>query len=420
MYQQNQLDLITEIPLQKESNFESKLLHIVEDFETQRLLKPSFQREFVWTKQKVQGWALSIENDKAIGVMVTYQLYEIKDSRKVATSHAYLADGFQRLQATRKLLDDPLAYGWNVSKKEARERIRNFSMTVQHRHYESDSEALAAFQALNSGTQVTPYEYYKGDLTLHPVAVVIQERVPGVLTKYEEEIFPSGERQRERIQKRARDAYALFHRFVTGDTRSKYDNIGSTVVNPNKAYKQIEPLLVKYIDTNDKSLSDINREIDQFERQIDNWRAEMRVIFPEVPQKTMSPTLWRYLAHLYIYCITKNIKHEKYIRFVHLVKDSLADYRSFQSRFDVEDQKGEKITITLQLGGIHAHNMLERAFNFKLEPRERRRKNMKTAPGWHESHKLPFAKYGNGETFAEPARRNLARGAKPLVFDEEE
>lgn len=153
-----QSDLFVSAPLRQQGDNSWSLGEIVRWFQSGKLLKPDYQRDYVWVLEQEKGWSKSIVDQSAIGVIVTYQLPDGGPS--------YLADGLQRITATLRFLEDPQRYGFKFGTSQAAEYVSAFVVTVQHRIYETHDIAMDAFQRLNKGTALDPFDFWRGVMVL--------------------------------------------------------------------------------------------------------------------------------------------------------------------------------------------------------------------------------------------------------------
>lgn len=402
-----QSDLIFEIPSRNIADYSKSLWELIQEYKEHILQVPVFQREFCWDDRKIAGWGVNIQTGNAIGVIVTYQ---IKGNGPI-----FLADGLQRLTATLKLLDDPQYYGLSVGSKQMELYVRSFSISVQHRHYYSHEAAMQAFQDLNKGTQASPYEYHRGSLTLDPRGVFVEQHVPSILTTFETPLFSGKNKTRERQQKLARDAYALFYQFITRTDRANFSGIGSSLVTTRDGIP-IEQLLTSYFKEQETTIVQIEKWVADFEVYISRHYAQLRSVIIESGQsgKAMSPTFARWLLRVSLF--NRNTSHSvsAYWNFVTSLIKELRDYAEFSSRLVVPGSM-PRHTITLSLGTMDHLSELSKAVGHpNFFESERRKKTKITAVGFHESHVMPFKTFGNGATIIEPAIMNQIRGCEQI------
>jgi len=398
---------INEKPEENQENFEYPLSIIVDDLAKKELLVPAFQREFVWTDDKIMGWAKSIISKMAVGVIVTYQ--------ESGGGPKYLADGFQRLTAASKFMDNPQAYKFEFSPKQALIYCKAFKVTIQHRIYENHNTAMLAFQNLNQGTALTPLEYFSGILTLDPKGKLISDKIPELVLSYER---PYTQIEKGRVKQATffRDSFALFYQYISGSKIHTFWRASSPTIRTN--VPSIEQLITNYLDDEKISIIDLEKRIASFEKYIAEQIAEIHITFNEVGagEKLISRSVMRWFLHLSIW--KKNAKRpiSLYRDFLKALATYLSRYKTIPSRFDLPGVEPVE-TVTLQTGSIGSLKKLCSVFNVPLYEGQKRRPDKKARPGYQVSHIEPFSSAGEGETIIEPAPRNRERGAKPIEED---
>lgn len=399
-----QIQLIREMPSENVGEYPISLWMMIEDFRDHTLVIPPFQRGRVWPSLKIKDWGKSVINKQALGVLVTYQIN--------GSGAKFLADGLQRMYATLDLLDSPQSFGLSYDRQQMERFVRTFRITVQHRHYGSHTEAMVGFQNLNKGTSADPYEYYHGVMGLDPRGMEVVDHVGNILRSRESSLFDVKNRERE--HKLMRDAYALFHQFISGTDRKSWAGIGSSQIASND--KPVEQVLTDYFDEFNLTVSDIRGWLSRFETFVNEHYAELEKLVNF--KAGCSPTLARYILHVDIWSHNTKKKPAIYRDFVTKLFGHLSAYSVYPSRFVLPNTEPLE-TISLQFGTMRTLTILSRALQVDWEESPpRRKKQMAVRPGYHESHLLPFSEYGNGETVEEPARWNRQRGARPMSEDE--
>lgn len=395
----------------------TSLFEIANQYKRGLLKKPVHQRDYVWTDDKKRGWISRIMNGlKPVGIILTYQLLTGDPSK-------YLNDGFQRLQTTIELLDNPNKYGY--SDKDVEFALLSCNMPIQHRHYKSHDEALIDFQQINLGTHLTPYEHCKGILTY----MSNWETVDKMFERVFIEMLQNGARvvaqkrdsKREQEHKMRRSNYALVLRFLRNDkviARNEYKFVrvgqvtGADVANK----KVIEWKLREFLET--KTLDEIKSGIELFISHVERETALIETIWFEKLAKErgsgLSITFYRWLIEASIWRRNNNIPINLWEKFVlEIIKSSNGSGQVYK-----KDLNGNlEYTWTLGLGTIeNIYTLAEQSAGINFRDNDiGKRKASKTLSkkGYDNSHVLPFSEYGNGETFLEPASINRARGAKP-------
>lgn len=402
----NQVDLFTTSNRQNIGNKERDIYSIVENLRKNKLLIPDFQREFCWGQDKVSGWIKTIIDKSAIGVIVTYQLDE-------ENSPTYLADGVQRLTATIRFMENPSRYGYKFGTEQAIDYCKDFDVTVQHRIYRNHEEALQAFKNINSGTGLTPEEFYKGDLALVDGGIECQQAINAIMDRYERRLITSGNFSRMQRSTIVRDNVALFLQYSCAEKRSEFWGIANRRIGRSSQIS-VERLLADFIRNN--SLDSIQKKIANFESFVAAHFAFIDSMASEIsPGVPFSVTTSRFLIHLEIWRKNNQRSVFKYQEFCRNLFLLLKGFPSFTSRFTVQNKDGTYRTITLHMDKVSSAKILCEAFgieDFYVLSRESKRTDKPSRPGYDNSHIIPFSVNGDGETFPEPRQLNRARGAR--------
>lgn len=382
------------------------LKDMIDDLALGVLQIPEFQRDPCWDDQKIKEWCETIISQQAIGSIVTYQIQ--------GQGPQFLADGLQRLTATRRFLKHPQAYGFNFGPSIAEEYCRAFFLPIQHRHYNDHEEAMQAFQNLNKGTITTPAEFHKGEMTLNPIGKYIYDKLPNLVTQVGYSLTFNQYGGRETRARLRRDAFVLFWQYITGTESINFCKVNQIQTDGSS----IESKLMEYIEREKWTQSDVDSQLRYFEQFLQSAFAMIVDVLREQGQeeKAFSKTLLRALFHLAIW--RKNTKRsvEKHLEFLTRLFEHLSKYPSMTSRSEVEGEDGKMVSVQIALSNISRFRVLDNeAFGIGLfdEPEKRLKSN--TRPGYDRSHVLPFINHGEGEAFSEPASLNRARGAKPIT-----
>jgi hypothetical protein len=157
----NQMRFIRPVLFQQ-GDEKTSLLSLIEQFQKQMLKAPPHQRNFIWTKDKIDAWADNLMHGAngeptaaPIGFMATYQIRD--------TGEYFLNDGFQRLNATLEFLNTGYKR-FKITEEQARLVVQGYKVLVTHRIYDKPTEALYWFQVMQLGTPLTPYDFCKGFL----------------------------------------------------------------------------------------------------------------------------------------------------------------------------------------------------------------------------------------------------------------
>lgn len=388
-----------------------QLAFLCDKFQKGIVQVPSFQREFVWTKDKVKGWAESVINQLAIGVIVLYQLKDTQDNT------LFVCDGVQRLTATTRFMLHPEAYGFKFDSDQASEYCMAFQVPVQYRKYQDHLQALEAFQNLNKGTTLTSAEFFRGILTLDPSGKgkLVVDKVPDIVFGATNGI--TKESNRDSRSRLTRDAYALFLQYASGDTRKSFWDVGKTKLGSRS--RSVEQNLLNFF----QGMS--HREIEQKMKSFDTFVAgeiaqikALRDSKVHNRHKKFSHTLIRYLLHLTIWKKNTNRSSALYWQIVERLLDELKSYNTLTSRFSIVyvNKSGETTSRDFSLSVSRISNWIDYLCDiFDIPFLESNKRPPSTADkGYHVSHYRPISMFGEGDTFNEPGPANLLRGDKAV------
>ena len=399
-----QPDLISIESLMPIGNSERSLAMLSKWFRDGLLQIPAFQRDFVWGIDQIKGWIESIEDQQAIGVIVTYQLER--------GGPVFLADGLQRLTATERYMRNPEQYKCPYSKDQAERYCEMFSITLQHRHYKNHSIAMDAFQKLNRGTSLTPFEYYSGILRLNGDAGrLILEEIPKIIDSYERPLVNTQKVRRETLHRYYRDSLALFYQYITKTKIMKFWEVAKKNVEDYRE-KSLERLLATEIES--WTIEETEKKLADFEKHIAN-QVEL-IIYKKkeagIDGLQISRAANRWLLHL----ATWRRNAERPVRlFDEFLEKFFAIWQGYPSVSTLFPMSGDPPkTTTLQMQTLNSLKMICEYLECDLYKGQKREKKMKLRNGLHESHVLPFSEYGNGKTFSEPGLLNMARGNREL------
>lgn len=378
------------------------ILQLLEEIKSEKLQVPKFQRGYVWSKEKLKGWAETIISGMAIGVIVTYQLK--------GGSPKFIADGLQRLTATARFLENPKEYGFDFGPEQAMVYCESFMIPVQNRVYNGHPDAMIAFHNLNAGTSLTPLEYYRGLLKTDTKGTIIFDKIPNIIFSAEYPLVSGKKPGRDALSKLTRDALALFFQYLSETTQIFFWHVEKQKIRPVK--DSLELKILNHI--KNMSQDEIDKKISSFEQFINEHIKEISAIIQETEQagKLMSRTVIRFLLHTAIWRKNAKKSGDLYLRFVRRFIEIQIPYRTFSSRFSLPDTDPVQI-ISISIGSLQHLKKLSTALDvplyegYKRKPRE-------TARGYHNSHVVPLSKHGEGETIIEPGLRNRVRGAQPI------
>lgn len=403
-----QKGLFQETPLNDRGQYETPLLYVVEQLNNGELKIPHFQREpNAWKASKQKNWFDTVISGDAIGVIVTYQL-----KIPVSGSHhpIYLADGFQRLTATIEVMLNPRDYGYTFDDDQAKKYVKSFRIVQQHRIYESHEQAYMAFQNLNRGTSATPAEFYKGELTKTTDGAYMYDVLPVILQESSNHFTRNLEYQRTSIGKHQRVSLAAFYQYVTKSKVTRFWDSSKATINIDTD-NPIERYLHRWIE--DKP--DIKQHIKSYKSFV---QEQCALIFEILRQEkgqgeTVSLAVYHTLLHFGIWRRNTGIVDIGYQE--ELTRKVFRHSRTNTSTLLVGDDVSTADKYVLSAGDLN--RLLRFADAVGMPIAKKTRKKQPKARGYDNSHKIPFADFGDGETFGEPAPLNRARGRKPVDND---
>lgn len=403
------------VTLEPETDAVRSLWDIVDCYQRKTILKPPHQRDRVWDEDKKSAWVERLRSGKRpVGVIVTYQ---INDGHQNPTN---LNDGYQRVSATLEYLENPEKYG--DSPEDAERIVRSCIMPWQHRHYHDDDEALYDFQALNLGTALTAFEFYKGILTYMPGysqwEPIISE-LHGVVPQNEPRVAMARYAvSREEQHKRWRADFAMFHRFIDGSNTIMDYTVTEQRPRQNPEARQqiVEWQLRETLKA--MPIADGRDKLSGLQRLVDRETALMESIWYGNLGKNhaigMSPTLYRWILDVSVWKRNAGINQADWEDFVRRILD-VSDGHSQLVCMKDDGRVDRKYTLNLaRLTSLKGVCEVIGSNLYSLRPERRTKKIKNLRSGYDESHVLPFSTNGNGETFPEPASRNRSRGARPV------
>jgi len=390
------------------------LYDVVEDFRTKRIQVPEFQRASdVWDKRKQRQYVEALESGPLpIGVIVTCQID--------GDERLWLIDGLQRLNSLLELITSPKEYG-NTAKT-AEDLLRSITVTRQHRRYDSMVEALEWFQRINLGAALTNYEFYKGYLTLledyDKVILPELEKIHKAVDQARSSLGIKEEKDREKAHKALRHDYVLFYRFATNGLDNLVIDMSNTKKQDNE--RAVEKLVSNWI--RDSGVQQLRKNVNSFASVITNHAALLHDIWPEVSKgdrnRTINYTLYRWLLEIDITRRSLNRSESDYEQFVKQLWELWAtDPSNSAARFPASANGGRPLTVNLGKAFIQASALARQLGSNFAEKKTRQKRTpqlVEARLGMQEGHEQPFATHGEGATQAEPASRNMARGAKPI------
>lgn len=386
------------------SSAEKSIITIVNKLKNRSLDRPYFQRDFVWDRNKIIQWMETLFNYDSVGTLVTYQLSKGDDRR------VFIADGYQRIQAATRYIDDPLFYSSDLSSNQVKEKLQDVSVMVQHMIYSDHGVAIKAFQNLNKGTILTAYEYFKGYLTKDPVGTRVDDKIPSMVAQTAKEVITQRNpgRAQEHINNRA--AFAMFLQYHSKyKLRTLWPVAQKETSGPGKI---VEEELSNWLSKN-TSLPEIDKLINQFGSFLALTHQTIKALRDEVGMDgiAMSITLYHWLIFFNIYRKNNNIPTLHYNDLVKRMLESQKGYENISTRFEITRASGKKVPVSLSTSSVGMAYRISRELGGKLTEEEGQKSSKVVDYGMDNSHILPISEYGDGITFPEPSSKNRARGA---------
>jgi len=398
----NQEGLFIVQPRISQGDAQQPLGYLIKELKAKNISIPPFQRDYVWDNKKGRSWIATIEKQSSIGVFVLYQLAD--------GGPLWLADGYQRIKTTSLYLENPEKFGRPYGPEQAEQFVWEFTVTVQKRIYKDHSEALWAFQSLNSGTSLTPFEYFQGILSIHEVGRVVYERCISSVES-QQDILCRRKMERQRAHTFSRDCLALFFQYTSGYTGLNYWDVGTKNIDLARE-NNLETLVINHI--RQWTLEEANKELDNFAEYIANLRAIIHRVVLDNGGKDMHPIIFRYLLHLGIWRKNTNRPVDKYIEFTNKILGLFSNKPAYSGVVIILREDKDPWQFNTRLNDIHDLGKICDYLGSDFYTSNKRTKNISAMPAHHESHVLPFSKYGNGNTFSEPALMNISRGVKEI------
>lgn len=396
--------------LKPEGSYQEELYNLVEKFRRDQIVKPHYQREYVWSQSKATGWINRIRSDRhPVGVIILYQI----DNGQ--PSPVYVSDGVQRLSASLSYLLNADKYG--DTEQSAREYLESCIMSVQFRHYTTHDEAWRDFQGINNGTILTTHERYKGLITNVPdyakVWKPILERLRDGLQSNADRISVRRNDSRHTMHKIYRDYWLLLIRWLSEDGKVPDALTYNTV--SDKHYRRgqyVEAVLRELL--NSTPPEEMRGEAERLVKYSQNVTSDIEYVWRELLHRpvgemiTDSAHAW--LNHAAVYKKRQGIANADWMSFL----EAFLREGNGMGKFVVQLDDGSHKTLTLHRGRLLLGTVCRILGSDFHELPRKRNGYRRLAPGYDNSHKLPFSENGEGETFPEPASINRARGAKPV------
>lgn len=399
-----------------------------------KLILPDWQREFVWDKQREEGWYNDLDDmcfskmDKDHDIPGVLMTFSVKGEEGVK----YLNDGGNRTLCTTRYIQHKLKDG--VTRNIVEEAMSHVYVSLQEWEYTQANFAFLDFIRANQGVLGTPKEIGQG---------ILATKLPDYKTywksfflKLENAVncrlhrmgckLPNGASKRTAIHKNIRDNYGMFVRFVSKDkARSKYDS-GVTGIrveiqdNDLKPNQSVECKLVNAI--KNMSFDEVEREFDKFcnflDCEVALYQKVWNDIFKDGHSLSPSPTHLRWVFHLAIWRKNNGIQVDKYVQFL---SNLISRTQGKTAVYDLPNKTGNRLKAHANLGlsNLGILTQVERLLDVEniFDIPKRRRTIYNTSSGYDESHIVPFATNGNGDTFSEPSVLNKSRGPNPVLVD---
>lgn len=405
-------ELVKIMPQMYPGNFDRTLLDTCMKFERGDLQLAPFQRDFVWKKDKIISWIKTIEEQNAIGVILTYQI-------KGGTT-TYLADGYQRVKATLRYIANPNEYGKKYSSEDAKRYADSFTLPVQHRIYSNQEEAHQAFLMLNNGTVLQSGEIFKGYLILTENGEYLYQYLPKTLMTYESPLRAKSGGGLGQADKCLRDSFNIYNQYINKIKERRFHPLKAKNISDKKV---VEIVLQDY--ASKISFDQMSQDLKKFESFIASHFAHLS----DCLQKSgllghgFSANFIRWTVHVHLWWQNNSYKIGDYNEFMMKLTKSLAkaipEKRFSNSRFYyTDDGMLQDYTFRLEsiepLDGLGKHIGYDKGYQTK----EIRNKNFNTAPGWDEHHPNPFSISGNGPTKPLPSITNRSIGNKTQTESE--
>jgi hypothetical protein len=385
---------------------------LINDLDDGTLCSPPHQRDFVWDMGRRQAWIerLTHGTSRAVGCIVTYQIKNLR------SSPTYINDGWQRLSTTREYLAAPEKY--KSTRAEALSVVKSYKVTVQHRLYASQEEALTDFQGLNLGTSLTPYEFYYGTLATMPDYKILWEPLIDQLHDgIDQQIRLCGRLTGRRNHKYLRHDYVLLHYLLSGATGlNSYQGVASSDVKVGQNRATVEAKLRELLLATgpETARSELQRLLgvirDDTALMEHNW-----IGIRSSPADLISNSVWRYLLHIGLWRRANSLPVANWQQFLTqflTVGKGLSGLSSLDGtqRITIGMAHISTLPHVCRIVGSDLVVASDRA------PRGSRPTNLR--PGYDASHVNPYVTNGNGPTIPEPASLNRSRGAARMLLDE--
>lgn len=386
-----------EIAIKAEADSGESLDYLVMRYRNGKIKPAPHQRDpEVWTKKQRTKWIKRLANamhgieQNPLGVACLYMLKE-HDRQE------YINDGLQRIAAAAHALAFPDMYEHTLEQiQTVLERTRLY---VQHRVYETHTQAAADFVAVNDGVSLDPSEKHKhvlvyaGNWDMWSGQIDLwNERLKTALQS-----FSLGSERR--ISKLAGRRQNLVLFAVAHNKKSVKIGTGPEVEKAVEAcFAKSNPEIVgKNIKRAEAFVAEINHA----------WRGYIKN-----PHEMMQENLAKW-------CLG--------VMFMHEGVASPQWWQEFFTKLFSKTGGGANLSYLDEKGRTKSIYLAKRLDNFQRTCRaleidipfreDRPRSERLLRPGWQNDHVAPFADYGDGPTTPLPARLNAAKNARIVKSD---
>jgi hypothetical protein len=394
-----------------------RLSVLLQDFNTDRILKPAHQRDLVWTEQKQREYIAAICQDSTPpGSIELYEVIGINGR----PGPKYINDGVQRLFTVKGLRDSPEKYG--LSLEDVDYILDNTRYPVTTKKQRSHQEAVDRFLRVNSGVALTPYQliigkviYCQGDERSKAWTAFVDRIIRTVtdqirrVTTYEKK-YQSVLTQVQLNHKFNRFCLSIFWRYLSREQapiayKCDQSSIDESNVFENDLSRELSKIGI------DLAIS----KSESFARMLENESALLIDLWKKTGherERQIKVATVKWLLDLAVYRRNNDVPVEKWADFIEKLL-TVGNGRS-ELRFSDARIPGQYRRVSLTGGRIGSLGELSGLLDsdFADSFSKRRIKRDRLEPGYHHSHKKPYSKNGEGDTFIEPALLNLSRGAQ--------
>jgi hypothetical protein len=336
----------------------------------------------------------------------------------------YINDGLQRLTATQRFKAHPEAFG--LSLEQAKNRLRQQMLTVQHRVYNTHEDALFDFQAINLGTPLTPEELFHGVLSnMSDYEAVWEPFFCGLHAGFDRlrgRVAAEGRiaqgitvHRRKTQSAQKRHHMALLLRLIDRDNfKRPYATKADELPTQDQMSKSLEARLRRQLEAIGHVDAEARRD------QLFSHAEDLAAMCEQAMRAAEWPTGRRIPAPMFYGLLEVDVWRRKdamvsakqWRDFVQALFTSIATH-NFGFRV-TDETTGQFYPLTMRLIGQIDHVGKVLGAPLCETPRRRRQNRASVAAGYDVSHVEPFAVTGEGATVLEPGSLNRARGAEPM------